>query len=157
MEPNLAGSIYVRSPIKLLHLVPFGQHIWPPRAILFFWLANAKQIFSSETARQMEPNLTGSIYVRSSIKCLRFVPLGKQMWLPRANLVTVQWPSNLYRIFMSRSVSQLLLEIDHLYLFYKYFVRCTCQSARCHLTLTSFSRSSDLHHIFMSRSVSQLL
>jgi hypothetical protein len=25
MEPNLAGSIYVRSSIKLLHLVPFGQ------------------------------------------------------------------------------------------------------------------------------------
>jgi hypothetical protein len=29
MEPNLAGSIYVRSSIKLLHLVPFGQQIWP--------------------------------------------------------------------------------------------------------------------------------
>jgi hypothetical protein len=25
MEPTLAGNIYVRSPIKLLHLVPFGQ------------------------------------------------------------------------------------------------------------------------------------
>jgi hypothetical protein len=29
MEPNLAGSIYVRSSIKLLHLVPFNQQIWP--------------------------------------------------------------------------------------------------------------------------------
>jgi hypothetical protein len=29
MEPNLAGSIYVRSSIKLLHLVPFGQQTWP--------------------------------------------------------------------------------------------------------------------------------
>jgi hypothetical protein len=29
MEPNLAGSIYVRSSIKLLHLVPFGQRTWP--------------------------------------------------------------------------------------------------------------------------------
>jgi hypothetical protein len=28
MEPNLAGSIYVRSSIKLLHLVPFGQQTW---------------------------------------------------------------------------------------------------------------------------------
>jgi hypothetical protein len=27
MEPNLAGSIYVRSSIKLLHLVPFGRHV----------------------------------------------------------------------------------------------------------------------------------
>jgi hypothetical protein len=25
MEPNLAGSIYVRSSIKKIHLVPFGQ------------------------------------------------------------------------------------------------------------------------------------
>jgi hypothetical protein len=29
MEPNLAGSISVRSSIKLLHLVPFGQQTWP--------------------------------------------------------------------------------------------------------------------------------
>jgi hypothetical protein len=29
MEPNLAGDIYVRSSIKLLHLVPFGQQTWP--------------------------------------------------------------------------------------------------------------------------------
>jgi hypothetical protein len=29
MEPNLAGSIYARSSIKLLHLVPFGQQTWP--------------------------------------------------------------------------------------------------------------------------------
>jgi hypothetical protein len=25
----LAGSIYVRSSIKLLHLIPFGQQTWP--------------------------------------------------------------------------------------------------------------------------------
>jgi hypothetical protein len=29
MEPHLAGSIYVRSSIKLLHSVPFGQQTWP--------------------------------------------------------------------------------------------------------------------------------
>jgi hypothetical protein len=29
MEPNLAGRIYVRSSIKLLHLIPFGQQTWP--------------------------------------------------------------------------------------------------------------------------------
>jgi hypothetical protein len=47
MEPNLAGSIYVRSSIKPLHLVPFGQQTWPPRLILFSdWqcsVANLKQ------------------------------------------------------------------------------------------------------------------
>jgi hypothetical protein len=31
---NLAGSIYARSSIKHLDLVPFGIQIWPPRAIL---------------------------------------------------------------------------------------------------------------------------
>jgi hypothetical protein len=36
----------------------------------------------------MEPNLAGSIYVRSSIKFLRFIPLGQQIWLPRAILVS---------------------------------------------------------------------
>ena len=29
MEPNMAGSIYVRFSIKLLHLVPFDQQTWP--------------------------------------------------------------------------------------------------------------------------------
>jgi hypothetical protein len=39
MEPNLARSIYVRSSIKLPHLVPFGLQTWPPRLILFSdWL-----------------------------------------------------------------------------------------------------------------------
>jgi hypothetical protein len=39
IKPNLAGSIYVISSIKLLHLVPFGQRTWPPRLILFSdWL-----------------------------------------------------------------------------------------------------------------------
>jgi hypothetical protein len=44
MEPNLAGSIYVRSSIKFLHLVPFGQQTWPPRLILFYILVKEKQI-----------------------------------------------------------------------------------------------------------------
>jgi hypothetical protein len=35
MEPNLAGSIYVRSSIKPPHLVPFDQQTWLPRLILF--------------------------------------------------------------------------------------------------------------------------
>jgi hypothetical protein len=45
MEPNFAGSIYVRSYIKLLHLVPFGQHTWPPKLILFSdWLMLKKSV-----------------------------------------------------------------------------------------------------------------
>jgi hypothetical protein len=38
---------------------------------------------------QMEPNLAGSIYVRSSIKFLRFIPFAKQIWLPRAFLFLI--------------------------------------------------------------------
>jgi hypothetical protein len=45
---------------------------------------------------QMEPNLAGSIYVRSSIKYLRFVPFGQQIWLPRAILVS-GWPNGMKR------------------------------------------------------------
>jgi hypothetical protein len=89
MEPNLAGSIYVRSSIKRLHLVPFGQQIWLPRAIFFSDWLMLKKSSPLQLLGQMEPNLTGSIYVRSSIKCLRFVPFCQQIWLPRVNLVTV--------------------------------------------------------------------
>jgi hypothetical protein len=62
MEPNLAGSIYVRYSIKLLHMVPFGQQTWPPRAILFSdWLL-FKKSSPLKLLCQMEPNLAGSIY-----------------------------------------------------------------------------------------------
>ena len=36
----------------------------------------------------MEPNLAESIYIKSSIKCLHFVPLRQQIWPPRAILVS---------------------------------------------------------------------
>ena len=87
MEPNLAGSIYVRYSIKLLHMVPFGQQTWPPRAILFSDWRLLKQS-PLKLLGQMEPNLAGSIYVRSSIKFLCFIPFGQQIWLPRAILVS---------------------------------------------------------------------
>jgi hypothetical protein len=73
MEPNLAGSIYVRSSIKLLHLVPFGLQTWPPILILsslapfgqavseekiFLTLANQKKelILAAMFVGRMEPN-----------------------------------------------------------------------------------------------------
>ena len=65
MEPILAGSIYVRSSIKLLHLVLFGQQTWPPRFILFSdWLMLKKSSPLIQLG-QMEPHLAGSIHVRS--------------------------------------------------------------------------------------------
>ena len=88
MEPNLAESIYVRSSIKFLHFVPFRQQIWPPRVILVSdWLL-LKKSSPLKLLGQMEPSLAGSIYVRSSINFLHFVPFGQQIWLPRAILVS---------------------------------------------------------------------
>jgi hypothetical protein len=65
MEPNLAGSIYVRSSIKLLHLVPFGQQTWPPRFILFSDWLMLKKSSPLKQLGQIEPSLAGSIFVRS--------------------------------------------------------------------------------------------
>ena len=80
MEPNMAESIYIRSSIKFLHFVPFGQQIWPPRAILVSNWLMLKKSSPLKLLGQMEPNLAGSIYVRSSIKLLHLVPLGQQTW-----------------------------------------------------------------------------
>jgi hypothetical protein len=61
MEPNLAGSIYVRSSIKLLHLVPFGQQTWPPRLILFSdWL---RRRFFETVANQKQELPLAAIFV----------------------------------------------------------------------------------------------
>jgi hypothetical protein len=77
MEPNLAGSIYVRSCIKFLRFVPFGQQIWLPRTILVSdWLLLNKSS-PLKLLGQIKPNLAGSIYVRSSINLLHLVPFGQ--------------------------------------------------------------------------------
>ena len=87
MEPSLAESIYVRSSIKFLHFVPFHQQIWTPRAILVYdWLLLKKSPL--KLLGQIEPNLAGSIYVRSSMKLLHFVPFRQQIWQPRTILVS---------------------------------------------------------------------
>jgi hypothetical protein len=96
MEPNLAGSIYVRSSIKYLRFIPFGQQIWLPKAILVSdWLMLNK--FSPlKLLGKIEPNLAGSIYVRSSIKLLHLVSFGQQTWPPRAILLMIV--KKLYRV-----------------------------------------------------------
>jgi hypothetical protein len=58
----------------LLHMVPFGQQTWPPRAILFSDWLMLKKFSPLKLLGQMEPNLAGSIYVKSSIKFLRMEP-----------------------------------------------------------------------------------
>jgi hypothetical protein len=80
MEPNLAESIYIRFSIKFLHFVPFRQQILPPRAILVSDWLMFKKSSPLKLLGQMEPNLTGSIYGRSSIKLLHLVPIDQQTW-----------------------------------------------------------------------------
>jgi hypothetical protein len=80
MEPNLAESIYIRSSIKFLHFVPFCQQIWLPRAILVSDWLMFKKCSPLKLLGQMEPNLAGSIYVRSSIKLLHLVSFDQQTW-----------------------------------------------------------------------------
>jgi hypothetical protein len=54
MEPNLAGSIYVRSSIKFLRFFPFGQQIWLPRAILVSdWLFRGDCFNSSQSEKRI--------------------------------------------------------------------------------------------------------
>jgi hypothetical protein len=84
MEPNLAGSVYVRSSIKFLRFVLFGQQIWLPRAILVSDLLMLNKSSPLKLLGQIKPNLAGSVYVRSSMKLLHLVPFGQQTWLPRA-------------------------------------------------------------------------
>ena len=65
---------------KILHFVPFRQQIWPPRTILVSDWLMLKKSSPLKLLGQMEPNLAGSIYVRSSIKLLHLVPFGQQTW-----------------------------------------------------------------------------
>jgi hypothetical protein len=59
--PNLAGSIYVRSSIKFLCFVPFGQQIWLPRATLVSDWLMLKKSSPLKLLGQIKPNLAGSI------------------------------------------------------------------------------------------------
>ena len=86
MEQNLAGSIYRRSFTKFVHFLLIGKQTWPPWAILNSDWLNFKKSSPLKPCVQMEPNLAGSIYGRSFINFVHFVPIGKQTWPPWAIL-----------------------------------------------------------------------
>ena len=92
MEPNLTGSIYGRSCMKFVHFVLIGRQTWPPWAILNFDWPSLQKSSSLKPLDQMEPNLTGSIYGRSFMKFVHFVPIGRQTWPPWA-VLNSDWPS----------------------------------------------------------------
>ena len=53
-----------------------------------FWLADFKKSFPLKLLDQMNRNLVGSIYGRSSVKIAHFVPIRLQSWPPQATLVS---------------------------------------------------------------------
>jgi hypothetical protein len=64
-------------------LAPFGQAVSEK-----IFLILAAMFVGRMEPNQMEPNLAVSIYVRSSIKFLHFVPFHQQILTPRAILVS---------------------------------------------------------------------
>jgi hypothetical protein len=67
MNRNLVRSTYGRSCIQNAHFLLIRYQTWPPQAILVSdWLISKKS--SLKPCGQMNRNLVGSIYGRSSIK-----------------------------------------------------------------------------------------
>ena len=75
MSRNLVGSIYIMSSIKIAYFVPIRYQTWPPQTILVSdWLISKKASPLTPLC-QMNWNLVGSIYCRSSIQIGNFVPI----------------------------------------------------------------------------------
>ena len=92
MEPNLAGSIYIRSFIKFVHFVSIGRQTWLLWPILNSDWLNFQKSSPLKPLGQIKPNLKGSIYGRSCMKFVHFVPIGRQTWPPWA-ILNFDWPS----------------------------------------------------------------
>ena len=98
MNRNLVGNILGKSFIKIANLVLIRWQTWPPKAILVSdWLISKNS--SLKPPCQMNRNLRGSIYGRSSIKIAHLVPIRYQTWPPQTILVSDWLISN--KIFSS--------------------------------------------------------
>jgi len=99
MEPNLAGSIYVRSSIKFLRFV--WPKNMPTKCNSCFLLANVKKVFSSETAW---PN-GAKIGRKHLCKVLYKVSSLRSVW--PTNMATKSnscfWLANVKKIFSSET------------------------------------------------------
>jgi hypothetical protein len=75
--------------------------------------------FGLKQLGQMEPNLAVSIYVRSSIKFLHFVPFGLQTWSPKLILFSdwlmLKKSSPLYRSPDNRMILKQISKGDNHY------------------------------------------
>jgi hypothetical protein len=75
MNRNLVGSIYGRSSINITHFIPIRLQTWLAQAILVSDWSISKKSSSLKLLSQLNRNLVGSIYGRSSIKIAYFIPI----------------------------------------------------------------------------------
>ena len=78
--------------MKFVHFAPIGRQTWPPWAVLNSDWPSLQKSSPLKPLGQMEPNLTGSIYGRSFMKFVHFVPIGQQTW-PQLAILNSDWPS----------------------------------------------------------------
>jgi hypothetical protein len=67
MNRNVVGSIYGRFSIKIAHFVPIHLQAWLPQAILVSDWSISKKSSLLKHLGQMNRNVVGSIYGRSSM------------------------------------------------------------------------------------------
>ena len=88
MEPNFAGMMYGRSYTKFLHFLSIGLQTWPPWSILVSDWPKFKKSSPLKLLLQMNCNLIGMKYGRSSTQFIHFLSIGPQTWPPWAILVS---------------------------------------------------------------------
>jgi hypothetical protein len=149
IKPNLAGSIYrflLYIPRRVFHLFLFSNrgralynwtnssHIFPDRIWLFVY---GKMMFCLANQYCLSDFLTTQCPKKHCNECL---------WI-QICLLIISPSSDLCHIFIIVSSSNTASHRWTIYLVCKHIVRCTCQSGKYSLTLTSFSQSCDLQHI----------
>ena len=88
MNCNLIGMKYGRSSTKFLHFLSIRPQTWPPQAILVTDWSKFKKSSPLKLLLQMNCNLIGMMYGRSSTKFLHFLSIRLQTWPPWAILVS---------------------------------------------------------------------
>jgi hypothetical protein len=92
MNRNLIGSIIGRSSIEIAHLVPMFRFIWQSGCrgedFLEINQSETRLFFGGHVCYQINRNLVGIIFERSSIKTAHLVPICLQTWPPQAILVS---------------------------------------------------------------------
>ena len=90
MEPNFAGSIYVRASIKLLHLVSFGQQTWPlllkiEHTVKLHVFGNSSKTVNNIRNLKNIRNLTGVKMISTARS--NYPEILKKIWLPILELL----------------------------------------------------------------------